>query len=137
MKLLVLTPEPIDAGALRAAVGGDISGAEVFVVTPATTKSGIRFWMTDNDAEIAKAQEAADETVERLEEGDVDAAGETGEAEPALALQDAMATFPADRIVIFTHAEGDRDYREDAELANAQERYGVPVTFAEISRELR
>ena len=136
MKLLVLTPEPIDAGVLKAAAGEEAADAEVMVVTPATSKSGVRFWMNDIDGDIAGAQEAADETMERLEEGGIDAVAETGEAEPALALQDALATFPADRIIVFTHPEGDRDYREDEGLREAEARFGIPVTFAEISKEL-
>ena len=130
MKLLVLTPEAIDAGALRSVAGDDAEGAEVLVITPAGTQSGVRFWMSDVDDAIAEAQEAADETAERLGEDGIDAVAETGESEPAVALRDALATFPADRIVVFTHPEGDRDYRE----ADGLDELGVPVTFAEISR---
>ena len=64
----------------------------------------------------------------------VDAAGQTGESEPAQAIDDALATFAADRIVIFSHPEGDRDYREDEGLADAEQRWNVPVTHALISR---
>jgi hypothetical protein len=35
--------------------------------------------------------------------------------------------------VIFSHPEGDRDYREDEGLADAETRFGVPVTHALIS----
>ncbi len=130
MKLLVLTPEPIDADALRSVAGDDVDSAEVLVISPAGTTSGVRFWMSDVDDAIAEAQEAADESAELLEEGGIDAAGETGESEPAVALRDALATFAADRIVIFTHPEGDEDYRE----ADGLDELGVPVTFAEIGR---
>ena len=64
----------------------------------------------------------------------VDAAGRTGESEPAQAIDDALATFAADRIVIFSHPEGDRDYREDEALADAESRCNVPVIPASISR---
>ena len=134
MKLLVLTPEPIDAATLRAAAGEDAQEAEVLVVSPATSSSPLRFWMNDIDDSIAGAEEAQEESVELLAEDGIDASGEAGEAEPALALQDALATFPADRIVIFTHPGGDRDYREDEGLRDAEGRFGVPVSFAEISR---
>jgi hypothetical protein len=134
MKLLVLTPEPIDAAALRSAAGEEAQDAEVLVVTPATHQSPLRFWMSDADEAIAEAQSAADETAERLEEEGVDAVAEPGESEPAVAIQDALATFPADRIVVFTHPEGERDYREDEGLRDAEGRFGVPVTFAEIGR---
>ena len=134
MKLLVLTPEPVDAELLRATLGEEVEGAEVLVVSPATNRSKLAFWVSDPDEAIAEAETAAEETVERLEEQGVDAAGDTGESEPAVALQDALATFPADRIVVFSHAEGDRDYREDEGLADAEARFGVPVTHALISR---
>src|SRR3954452_16516988 len=134
MKLLVVTPEPIDAGALRGAAGPGAEEAEVLVVTPATHQSGLRFWMSDADEAIAKAQAVADETAERLEEEGIDAVATPGESEPATAIQDALATFPAERIVVFAHPGGDRDYREDDGLKDAEARFGVPVEFAEISR---
>jgi hypothetical protein len=48
-------------------------------------------------------------------------------------LDDDVERLPADRIVIFSHI-GEKDYREDAGLADAEERFGVPVTHAEIAR---
>ena len=134
MKLLVLTPEPVDANMLRKTLGDEVEGAEVLVVSPATNQSKVAFWVSDPDEAIAEAEEAQTETVERLEESGVDAAGDTGESEPAVAIQDALATFKADRIVVFSHPEGDRDYREDDGLADAEERFGVPLTHALISR---
>jgi len=134
VKVLVLTPEPVDANLVRSALGEDIEGAEVLVVSPATNRSKLAFWVSDPDEAIKEAEDAQTETVERLEEAGVDAAGDTGESEPGLALQDALATFAADRIVIFSHPEGDRDYREDEGLADAERRFGIPVTHALISR---
>ena len=134
MKLLVLTPEPIDANLLRSTLGEEVEGAEVLVVSPATNQSPIAFWVSDSDEAIAEAEAAQVETVERLEEEGVDAAGDTGESEPAVAIQDALATFDADRIVVFSHPEGDRDYREDDGLADAESRFGIPLTHALIER---
>jgi hypothetical protein len=133
VKLLVVTPEPIDANLLRSTLGDDVEGAEVLVVSPATNQSPLAFWVSDSDEAIYEAEVAQEETVERLEEEGVDAAGDTGESEPAVAIQDALATFPADRIVIFSHV-GEKDYREEAGLEDAEERFGLPVTHAEISR---
>ena len=133
VKLLVVTPEPVDAELLRATLGDEVEGAEVLVVSPATHQSKLAFWVSDPDEAIHEAEVAQEETVERLEEAGVDAAGDTGESEPAQAIEDALATFAADRIVIFSHA-GEKDYREDEGLADAEQRFGVPVTHAEISR---
>jgi hypothetical protein len=134
MKLLVVTPEPVDADMLRAALGDEVDGAEVLVVSPATNTSPLAFWVSDSDEAIQEAETAQVDTVERLEEAGIDAAGDTGESEPAVAIQDALATFPADRILVFSHPEGDRDYREDDGLADAERRFGVPLTHAVISR---
>jgi hypothetical protein len=132
VKLLVVTPEPVDADLLRATLGDEVEGAEVLVISPATTRSKLAFWVSDADEAIQEAEVAQEETVERLEEAGVDAAGDTGESEPAVAIEDALATFPADRIVIFSHP--DLDYREDEGLEDLEERFGVPVTHAQISR---
>ena len=134
MKLLVVTPEPVDAGALRAALGDEIEGAEVLVVSPAGNQSKVAFWVSDSDEAIAEAEQAEEETVASLESAGVQASGDTGESEPAVAVQDALATFDADRIVVFSHPEGDRDYREDEGLADAESRFGIPVTHALIGR---
>jgi hypothetical protein len=133
VKLLVVTPEPVDADLLRSTLGDEVEGAEVLVISPATNESPLAFWVSDSDEAIHEAEVAQEETVERLEEEGIDAAGDTGESEPAVAIQDALATFKADRIVIFSHA-GETDYREVAGLEDVEERFGVPVTHAEISR---
>jgi nucleotide-binding universal stress UspA family protein len=134
VKLLVVTPEPVDADLLRNVLGDEVRGAEVLVVSPASNQSKMAFWVSDSDEAIEEAETAQVDTVERLEEEGVDAAGRTGESEPAQAIDDALATFAADRIVIFSHPEGDRDYREDEGLAEGETRWNVPVTHALISR---
>jgi nucleotide-binding universal stress UspA family protein len=134
VKLLVVTPEPVDADLLRNVLGDEVRGAEVLVVSPASNRSKMAFWVSDSDEAIEEAETAQVDTVERLEEDGVDAAGRTGESEPAQAIDDALATFAADRIVIFSHPEGDRDYREDEGLAEGESRWNVPVTHALISR---
>jgi hypothetical protein len=134
VKLLVVTPEPVDAGMLRTAMGEEVRGAEVLVISPATNRSKVAFWVSDSDDAIGEAEQAQQESVERLEEEGVDAAGDTGESEPAVAIQDALATFPADRIVLVSHSGSDLDYREDTGLADAEQRFGVPVVHLEIGR---
>jgi hypothetical protein len=133
MHLLVLAPDPVDPSALRAAVGDDIDDAHVLVVTPALNESRVAFWMSDSDEAIEDARESGAENVSELWDEGVEAAGEIGESEPLLALQDALATFPADRIVIFAGEDedgDDRGYRGEELCAQAQERFDVPVTLA-------
>ena len=112
----MLTSEPVDAALLRAALGGDARDAEVLVVSPALQDSPLRFWMSDVD------------------EAGVDAAGDTGESDPYQAVADALAAFPADRIVVFTHPEGQRAYLEDDFAQEAERRFGIPVVRSEVGR---
>ncbi len=134
VRVLVLTSEPISADVLREAVGTEVAdNAEVLVVAPALHQTGLRFWMSDADEAIAKAQDVQEETVERLEEEGVDAAGDTGESEPLLALQDALATFAADRIVIVSHPEGERAFAEE-DVDAARSRFDLPIEHRLVTR---
>jgi hypothetical protein len=132
MKVLVLTSEPINAELVRAAVGEE-ADFEVMVVSPALHDSPVRFWASDSDEAIARAQQVQEESVERLEEEGVDAAGDTGESDPMVALEDALATFDADRIVVFSHPDDERAYREE-QLTAAERRFGIPVVHSVVSR---
>ena len=132
MKVLVLTTEPISAQQLRDALGdgGEPADAEVMVVAPALAGSAVKFWMSDADAAIERADRVRRESVERLGEEGVSASGDTGEADPYEAIEDALQTFDADRIVLFTHEGKDQRYREDLDDREIAERFGRPVDHA-------
>ena len=134
MKVLVITSEPIDADVLRDTVGADeAQDAEVMVVAPALHQSALRFWVSDADEAIGHAQQVQEETVERLEEEGIDAAGDTGESKPLVAIEDALATFPADRIVVVTHPDDQRTWSEE-DLDQVRERFDVPVEYRQVTR---
>jgi hypothetical protein len=132
MKVLVLTSEPITAGQLRDALGTDTdpTDAEVMVVAPALAESALRFWMSDADEAIERADAVRRASVEKLDEAGVAASGDTGESDPETAIEDALKTFGADRIVVFTHEAGDQRYREDLDRDELAERFGLPVDHA-------
>ena len=133
MKLLVLATDPIDADDVRRALpDDDLEGAEVLVVSPAVNESPVAFWVSDADEAIAEAASVAEQTAAQLRERGAQARATTGESEPLVALQDALATYPADRVVVFVRSEDRTRYREDDVLGEAQQRFGVPIT--EIAR---
>jgi hypothetical protein len=127
-RILALVAEPISADALRSAVGPEVAdSAEVLVVAPALN-SKTRFFLADPDPAIERAEAVQQESVERLDESGVDAAaGAPGEEDPLLALQDALATYPADEIVLFTHPGGKQNWLEQGVVEGARERFEVPV----------
>ena len=129
MRLLVLATEPVDADRVRAALpDDDLSGAEVLVVSPAVNESAVAFWMSDSDEAIADARSTAERTAAELGDGGARARAITGDSEPLLALQDALATFQADRVVVFVRDQDAARYREDDVAGEAQRRFAVPVT---------
>ena len=133
MNILVLAPEKVDADAVRTALPGeDIDESRILFVSPALQESGIKFWTSDADEAIAEAEGKAEASEAALRAEGVQATGVTGESEPLLALQDALATFQADRILVFVHDDDEQRYREDDIVGEAERRFGVPVT--EITR---
>lgn len=134
MKVLVLTSEPISAQQLRAALGSDAEpgDAEVMVVAPALQESGFKFWLSDADDAIARADRVRRESVEQLGEAGVPATSDTGESDPEVAIEDALKTFDADRIVLFTHEGDAQRYREDLDERELAERFGRPVDRAAV-----
>ena len=132
MKLLVLTSEPITAEQLRNVLPDDIdpAQAEVMVVAPALQANPLKFWSSDADEAIARAEQVREQSVERLGSEGVEATGRRGESDPMQALEDGLNQFPADRIVLFTHGGGDEGYREDLDERAIQERFGIPVVRA-------
>ena len=132
-KILALVSEPMSGDALKQAVGSEeAEEAEVLVVAPALNESKVRFWASDPDGSIERAEEVAEETVERMDEEGVDAAGDTGESDPLLALQDALATFAADEIVLCTHSGGERNWLEEGVVEEVRARFDTPVRHLEM-----
>ena len=127
-RILAVVSQPVSGEALKSAAGAEAAeDAEVMVVAPALN-SRRRFFLADPDPAIARAGEVQQETVERLEDEGIDAAGDTGEEDPLLAIQDALATYDADQIVLFTHREGKRNWLEEGLVEEAKARFEQPVS---------
>lgn len=135
MKLLVIASEPITADHLRQVIGPDATDdAEVMVIAPALHRSALRFWLSDADQAIARAETVQQDSVDQLETEGITATGDTGESEPLAAIADTLEGFPADRIALFIHPESEQSYRESITATEITERFGLPVTVTEIKR---
>lgn len=135
MKILVLTSEPITAQQLRDALpeGADPERSEVVVVAPALQDDALHFWLSDADDAIARAESVRRQTLEKLAAGGVPASGDTGESDPVEAIEDALQTFAAERILLFTHGGDEQRYREDVDTDEVSQRFGLPVERVPIS----
>ena len=113
---------------LDAAIPPEVPDGDVLVVAPALN-SWLRRWLSDEDAARRRAGERVAAFVDRLQRRGVHAEGRIGDADPLLAIADALPTFPADEIVIAARPE--RSPRLVDELAaRARGRFALPVLRA-------
>jgi hypothetical protein len=131
MKVLVIASEPISADRLRAALAETTDNAEILVVAPALHRSALRFWLSDADEAIQRAELVQRETVEGLDDAGVDAHGVTGESDPVKAVEDALVTFPAERVVLFDRPDSAQRHDESIDADALQQRIGLPVQRAD------
>jgi hypothetical protein len=127
MKVLVIASEPISADRLRATLGDTTDDAEIMVVAPALHRSALQFWLSDSDEATQRAELVQRATVEGLSDVGLDARGDIGEGKPVIAVAEALGTFPADRIVLFSRLASEQRYAEAIDADALRERFGVPV----------
>ena len=133
MKLLVLATDPVGADDVRSALpDADLEGSEVLVVSPAVNESPWPSGSRTPTRPSPRPSRPPSRPRPRCASGGARARAKTGESEPLVALQDALATYQADRVLVFVRDEDGARYREDDVLGEAQRRFGVPVT--EIAR---
>ncbi len=127
--LLILTTAPVEGGRLREHVRQHVGSADarVRVVAPASKVSPLKWILSDEDEARAEAVEAAEEATEAVSEV-APAEAEAGDTDPVLAIQDALATFPADEILIETPRGSEATWLEKDTAGEALERFGLPVS---------
>ena len=108
---------------------------DVLVVVPALN-SRLRHWLSDIDDAGARAHERLEVALADLRTRGVSARGEVGDANPLVAIDDALARFPASEIVIATLPPGQSNWLERGLIHNARARFDVPVTHLVSSEGL-
>jgi len=109
----------------------DETDTEVLIVAPALT-SRLRYWMSDEDAGTAAAQQRLATSIERCEAAGIPVRGALGDADPLAATDDAVRTFHPDEIIIATHPPGQSNWLEHGVVAQARERFNLPITHVEV-----
>jgi hypothetical protein len=109
--------------------------AEVKVVAPALIESRVRHALGDVDEAREKAQERLERSVEEIRRFGVEASGDVGDADPSLAIEDALRTFPADEVIISTHPPERSTWLEKDIVERAQRELSVPMTHVVVDLE--
>ena len=127
--LIVSTVEHAD-DVLRAEVGE----ADTIKVVVPVVRQGVLDWLANDQKAFGRAEHVAERTAEQLPGETVDAAA--GESDVGLAIRDALATFPADEIVVAVRPEEEEGLVESTATDTAPHHAvdGVPVRFVVIKR---
>lgn len=128
IRVLVVTNETAAGGELHDALRDRAGepGAEILVVAPALN-SRLRHWMSDTDPARRNAEVRLERCLAQLSDAGLQASGRVGDADPLQAIEDALAVFAADEIVISTHPEGRSNWLARDLVGRARARFGVPV----------
>jgi hypothetical protein len=126
--LVVSTVEHAEE-ALRKQVG---DADRIKVVVP-VVRQGVLDWLANDQRAFSHAERVAERTAEQLPGETVEAVA--GEAKVELAIRDALATFPADEIVVAVRPEDEEglvESRATADISTLSVE-GVPVRLVVIS----
>ena len=104
---------------------------EIKVVVP-VVRQGALDWLANDEKAFGHAERVAERTAEELPGETVETAA--GEADVGLAVRDALATFPADEIVVAVRPGDEEGLVESVATDSAPRRAvdGVPVRFVVI-----
>jgi hypothetical protein len=106
--------------------------ADTIKVVVPVTGQGILDWLASDEKAFAHAEQVAERTAERLP--GVTAEAVAGEANVGLAIRDALATFPADEIVVAVRPDEEEGLVESIATEDAPQHSveGVPVRLVVI-----
>ena len=125
--LVISTVEHADE-VLRAHVGE----ADTIKVVVPVVRQGVLDWLANDQKAFSHAERVAEDTAEQLPGGTIDAVA--GEADLDLAIRDALATFPADEIVVAVRPGEQEGFVESMATGTAPQHrlQGVPLRYVVI-----
>jgi hypothetical protein len=106
-----VTVEAIAAAAARGAGAAPDSEPAVLVLAPALNRR-LSHWMSDLRGARLRAQERLALLLAALAAAHVEATGRVGDTDPVQAVEDTLASFPAQEVVFVTGAGEDEDVAE-------------------------
>jgi hypothetical protein len=136
-RMVILANEAIGDEALVREILRHAEGrqAEARIVAPTLVRSPLDLAAGDVDDDIEEARRRLDESIAALQRHGIRASGTVGEADPNLALEDALRLFPADEVIIVVHPRERRTWLEEDVVERARRAVRAPVTVIEVEPE--
>ena len=124
-RILLVGNETLASDDVVGSLGERAAGGEVLVVAP--TLDGRRGRPPDDDRRRRVAERRLAACLDALRDGGVAAEGIVGDAEPLVAIEDALRLFAADEIVIATHPVSSSGWVARRVVQRAAQRFWHPV----------
>ena len=83
--------------------GEGAAGTSVVIIAPALVHSATAAWTDDIDAGIAEAERKVDASVALLRRQGYTTVGKVGDSNPTRAIEDGLAEFAPDDVIVATH----------------------------------
>jgi GABA permease len=133
-RLLVVANETVGGTALLDEIRDRCRNrtCEILVVTPALPTSRAAHWASDSDEATELARQRMELSLIAIDELGLKAKGEVGDADPNVAIEDALRVFPADEIVISTHPPERSRWLEHGVVDRARERIDLPISHVVV-----
>jgi hypothetical protein len=131
--IAIVTPafgsaESIDA--LKREANG--ASTEIRLIAPAVEMNPLHHTLGDIDEPRKEAAERLKAAVAGARDAGLDVAFEVGDPDPVQAAQDALLQRPADEILIFAHADDDKDWYEGDLWKHAEESLAPPLKLVVV-----
>ena len=106
-RVLVVAAETIAGDPIAERIHRELEdeNVELMVVAPALTGSALKHAMGDVDEARQVAEERLADSIDELSESGEEIRSDIVDSDPLLGIDDALATFPADRIILVTRPE--------------------------------
>ncbi|HEY0278917.1 MAG TPA: hypothetical protein VGC32_11690 [Solirubrobacterales bacterium] len=131
--IAIITPafgsaESIEALKDEVSSNGNGSATEVRLVAPAVEINPLHHTLGDIDEPRVEAKKRLDSIVAKVRAAGLDDISfEVGDPDPVQAAQDALLARPSDRILIFAHADDDKDWYEGGLWEHAEDSLEPPL----------
>jgi hypothetical protein len=136
-RILVVANETVGGRALLQEIERRTRGrqAEVRIVAPALVASPLKHAFGDVDEAREKAKRRLERSLESIRSLGIAVTGDVGDADPNLAIDDDLRTFPADEVIISTHPPERSTWLEKDVVERAQRELSIPITHVVVDAE--
>jgi GABA permease len=136
-RILVIANETVGGGALLSEIANRARGrkSEILVVVPAIERSRLEHWTSDTDRAVDEARDRLSRSLAALGSIGLSARGEVGDSEPNVAIEDALANFAADELIVSTHPPQRSRWLERGVVDRAREEVDLPITHVVVDLE--